>query len=42
MEVGDEITEVSVAYNESSDKDRYDEEIMHEGKGDPAFTAKNF
>ncbi|KAH4064026.1 hypothetical protein HBI52_037390 [Parastagonospora nodorum] len=32
MEVGDEITDISVAYHDS-DNDRYDEEIMHEGDG---------
>jgi NCS1 family nucleobase:cation symporter-1 len=32
MEVGDEITEVSVAYHDS-DNERYDEEIMHGGSG---------
>jgi len=32
MEVGDEITDISVAYHDS-DNDRYDEEIMHEGGG---------
>jgi NCS1 family nucleobase:cation symporter-1 len=32
MEVGDEITDISVAYHDS-DNDRYDEEIMHEASG---------
>lgn len=32
MEVGDEITDISVAYHDT-DNDRYDEEVMHGGSG---------
>ncbi|KAF1828474.1 uracil permease [Decorospora gaudefroyi] len=45
MEVGDEITDISVAYRDS-DTERYDEEVMHGGSGkvaeDDAMHSKNF
>ncbi|KAH9877746.1 hypothetical protein J1614_002963 [Plenodomus biglobosus] len=48
LEVGDEITDISVAY-QSSDRDRYDEESIHGGNGKlsqeatgKAIHAKNF
>jgi len=46
LEVGEDITEVSVAYQDS-DNERYDEETMHGGKGveeskDAAAQSKNF
>lgn len=45
LEVGDEITDITVAYQDS-DADRYDEEVMHGGNGkmaqDETIHAKNF
>lgn len=43
MEVGDEITDISVAYHDS-DVERYDEEAMHGGKGSeqPLDDTKKF
>jgi NCS1 family nucleobase:cation symporter-1 len=42
MEVGDEITDVSVAYSDDN-AEKYDEEIMHGTKGEEAFaSSKNF
>jgi len=41
MEVGDEITDISVAYTDSY-ADRYDEEIMHGGDGKGVEASKNF
>jgi NCS1 family nucleobase:cation symporter-1 len=47
MEVGDEITDLSVAYQDGSDGERYDEEVMHgrvKGAGDmgDGLHSKNF
>jgi NCS1 family nucleobase:cation symporter-1 len=44
MEVGEEITDISVAYHDS-DADRYDEEVMHGGSGkgeSEVMHSKNF
>lgn len=48
LEVGDEITDITVAYSDS-ETERYDEEVMHGGNGklagEPkgrAYTSKNF
>jgi NCS1 family nucleobase:cation symporter-1 len=41
MEVGDEITDISVAYTDS-DADRYDEEVMHGADGKGVEASKNF